>query len=164
MNSPNLTLIEAISNELADYRDDAEAFWTTLDGETDVVNLLDTFLAGIQNDEALVAAIREQEAALKARRERIDMRAAAKKRVLGQILAAAGMKKAERPRATVSLSPGRMGVRIVNEEDIPSQLMREKVTRAPDKAAIKAQLEAGETVPGAELERGADVVTIRVTS
>jgi hypothetical protein len=162
MNAPNLSYIELIAKELEDYRDDEEAFWTTLDGETDAGDLLDTILASMQEDDALVAAIREQEAALKTRRERIDMRSAAKRRTLGLILSAAGMKKAERPRGTVSLSPGRVGVRIVNEEDIPSQLMREKVTRAPDKAAIKAQLEAGEMVPGAELERGADVVTVRV--
>lgn len=162
MNAPNLTLIEAIASELAEYRDDDEAFWTTLDGETDALDLLDTFLAGMQDDETLAEAIKAQETALKMRRERIEMRATAKKRVLGQILAAAGMKKAERPRGTVSIRPGNLSVRIVNEDDVPSQLVREKITRAPDKAAIKAQIEAGEKVPGCELERGADVVSVRV--
>jgi hypothetical protein len=162
MNAPNLTLIEAISAELADYRDDDEAFWTTLDGETDAVDLIDTFLAGAQDDDALADAIARQIDELAARAKRIEDRARAKRRTLGLILNAAGMKKAERPRGTVSVRPGNLSVRIVAEEDIPSQLMREKITRAPDKAAIKAQIEAGERVPGAELVRGDDVVTIRV--
>jgi hypothetical protein len=162
MNAPNLTLIEAIASELADYRDDEEAFWTTLDGETDAVDLLDTFLTGMQDDEALADAITRQIDELAARARRIEDRARAKKRTLGLILAAAGMKKAERPRGTISLSPGRVGVRIVNEADIPTQLMRVKTTMTPDKTAIKAQIEAGADVPGAELERGADIVTIRV--
>jgi hypothetical protein len=163
MQRPDLTLIAAIADELAPYRDEDEAaFWDSLDGETDALDLLDRFLASMQDDEALVGAIREQETALRARRDRIDMRAAAKKRALGQILAAAGMKKAERPRATVSIRPGSISVRITDEDAVPSQLTREKVTRAPDKAAIKAQLEAGEDVPGCELYRGPDIITVRV--
>ena len=158
----NLALIEAIASELEPYRDDEEAFWTTLDGECDALDLLDAFLAGMQDDEALSVAIKAQETDLKTRRERIEMRATAKKRTLGQILNAAGMKKAERPRGTVSIRPGNLSVRIINEDDVPSQLMREKITRAPDKAAIKASLDAGEAVPGCELERGADVISVRV--
>ena len=162
MNAPNLALIEAIARELEPYRDDEEAFWTTLDGETNAVDLIDTFLAGVQDDEALAEAIKAQEAALKARRERIEMRAQAKRRTLGLILRAANMTKAERPRGTVSVRPGNLSVRIVNEEDVPSQLMRVKTTLSPDKAAIKAQIEAGEKVPGCELVRGDDVVTVRI--
>jgi hypothetical protein len=162
MNAPNLALIEAIAAELADYRDDEETFWTTLDGETNAGDLLDTFLAGSQDDEALAEAIKAQEVALKTRRERIEMRAAAKRRTLGLILRAANMTKAERPRGTVSIRPGNLSVRILDEADVPSQLMREKVTRAPDKAAIKAQIDAGETVPGCELARGEDIVTVRI--
>lgn len=162
MNAPNLSLIEAIAAELEPYRDDEETFWTTLDGETDAVDLLKIFLAGAQDDEALAEAIKAQEVALKTRRERIEMRAASKRKTLGMILRAANMTKAELPRGTVSVRPGNLSVRIVNEDDVPSQLMREKITRAPDKAAIKAQIDAGETVPGCELVRGDDVVTVRV--
>ena len=158
----NLNLIQAIAAELDAYRDDEEAFWDSLDGETDALDLIDTFLAGSQDDEALAEAIQAQEVALKTRRERIEMRAAAKRRTLGMILYAAGMKKAERPRGTVSVRPGNLSVRIVNEDDVPSQLMREKVTRAPDKAAIKAQIEEGESVPGCVRVRGDDVVMVRV--
>jgi hypothetical protein len=163
MQRPDFALIAAIADELAPYRDEDEAaFWDSLDGETDALDLLDRFLASQREDEALVDAIRAQEAALKARRDRIDMRAAAKKRVLAQILAAAGMKKAERPLGTISIRPGSIGVKITDEDAVPTQLTREKITRAPDKAAIKAQLEAGEDVPGCELYRGPEIITVRV--
>ena len=90
------------------------------------------------------------------------MRADAHRKNLRLILNAMGVPKAERALATVSLRPGTLSVRIVDEAEIPSQLMREKVTRAPDKAAIKAALEAGETIPGAELARGDDVLMMRI--
>jgi len=53
-----------------------------------------------------------------------------------------------------------MSVQIVNEDSVPTQLC--KIVRSPDKTAIKKLLEAGEVVPGAQLQRGADGVTVRV--
>lgn len=158
----NLNLIEAVAALLAPYRDDEETFLDTLDGETDILDLLDQEIAGLHGDEALAAAIKVQEADLRTRRERIEFRADAHKKALKIILNAAGLQKAERPGATVSIRQGSMSVRIVDEADIPSQLMREKITRAPDKAAIKEALEAGETIPGAEMARGDETVSVRV--
>ena len=158
----NLPLIAAMAEMLAPYRDDDETYSDTLEGETNVMELLDGEIAAMQSDEALAEAIKAQEDALRVRRERVSMRAEAHKKNLKLILQHAVLQKAERPRATVSIRPGSLSVRIVDEAEIPSQLMREKVTRAPDKAAIKAQIEAGETVPGAELARGDDVLTVRV--
>ena len=162
MDTLNLPLIQQVAAMLEPYRDDEAAFWDTLDGETDALSILDATLASMQDDEALAAAIKAQEADMKARRDRITMRAEAKRKTLALILGAAGMRSAERPRGTVSVRPGNLSVRIVSEDDLPSQLMRETITRAPDKAAIKAQIEAGVDVPGAALERGGDVVTVRV--
>lgn len=158
----NLPLIAVMAEALAPYRDDEETYIDTLDGETDILDLLDRELEAMQSDEAMAAAIKAREADLKARRERIEMRAEARRGNLRLILQHAALSKAERPAATVSIRPGNLSVKILDEAEIPSQLMRERVTRSPDKAAIKAQIEAGEAVPGAALERGEDTVTVRV--
>lgn len=154
----NIQLIEAVAALLAPFRDDEETFLDTLDGETDV---LDREIDAMQSDEGLAEAIRAREADLRIRRERLEMRADAHKKALKLIMDATGLKKLERPLATVSIRAGSVSVSITCEADIPTQLMREKVTRIPDKAAIKAQIEAGETVPGAELVRGDDSVMVR---
>jgi hypothetical protein len=143
----HLTLIEAVAALLQPYADDEDLYQDMIEGETDALDLLDSQIASMQNDEALAEAIKAQEANLKARRERIEWRADAHKKAALLIMNAAGLKKAERPRATISVRPGSVSVQITDEAEIPTQLMREKITRAPDKAAIKAQLEAGETVP-----------------
>ena len=158
----HLTLIEAVAALLQPYADDEDLYQDMIEGETDALDLLDGQIASMQNDEALAEAIKAQEANLKARRERIEWRADAHKKAALLIMNAAGMKKAERPRATISVRPGSVSVQITDEAEIPTQLMREKITRAPDKAAIKAQLESGETVPGAELVRGAETISVRV--
>lgn len=160
---PDLKLIEAVSAYLLETLGDdfdAETFWTTLDGETDAEEIIDHLLASMQDDQSLAAAIKEQTADLTARQRRISARADAKKKTLKLILDATGQKKVERPRATVFKLAGRVSVNITDEASIPSQLC--VVKKSPDKTAIKRQLDVGEAVPGAELVRGEDTVSVRV--
>lgn len=160
---PDFNLIRLMADEIrAALGDDfdAEAFLDTLDGETDAADLADRLIAELADAEAMADAIKAQEADLKARRGRYEMRGEAFRRQLLNLLDAMGEKKIERPRATVSRRAGLPSVQITDEASIPSQLCKTTVT--PDKAAIKAQLLAGEAVPGAQIVTGDDGVTVRV--
>lgn len=162
----NLPLIEQLSAELSDMLGedfDAETFWDSLDGETDVLDIADRIISNMQADAALANAAKAHADALAARAKRLGQREGAHKAALLTLLNATGQKKLERPAATVSRRSGSLSVRIVNEGDIPSQLCTVKTTTAPDKAAIRKAIEAGETIPGAELARGADGVTVRIS-
>ncbi len=160
---PDFNLIATIADDLRamlgdDF--DAEVFMDTLDGETDAADIADSLIASMLDAEAMGEAIREQEADLRARRQRYDARADAFRKQLFRLLDAIGEKKLERPRATISRRAGLPSVLITDETAIPSQLCKTTVT--PDKAAIKAQLMAGEAVPGAQIVMGDDGVTVRV--
>ena len=160
----NITLIEMVSAELREMLGDdfdPDTFWDSLDGETDALDLVDRILKHRAADKALADATKAQATELSGRAKRLSERDAAHKRALHTLLNAAGEKKLERSLATVSVQKGRISVRIVNEEDVPSQLC--KTTIAPDKTAIKKQIEGGEDVPGAELVRGDDTISIRVS-
>lgn len=139
---------------------DPETFMDTLDGMTDAADIADRMIADMLAAEAMGEAIRGEIADLTARRDRYDARKDAFRRQLLSLLDATGEKKMERPRATISRRAGLPSVQITDEAAIPSQLC--KTTVAPDKAAIKAQLLAGEIVPGALIVMGADGVTVRV--
>lgn len=158
----DIPLIQRIAAQLRDMLGDDlddETLIDTLDGEADVADIADRMLAAMLDADALAAAVKAQEADLKARRSRIEARAEAFRAQLLTLLDATGAKKMERPRATISRRHGLLSVHITDETAIPSQLCKTTVT--PDKAAIKAQLLAGETVPGAEIVTGADGVTVR---
>lgn len=158
----NLPLIEQVSETLLEALGDdfdPDAFWDTLDGETDALDIMDRLIARSQDDAALVEAIKAEEASLAKRRQRIAARVVATRGVMLTVLDATGQKKVERPRATISRRDGSLSVQITDEASVPSQLCKTTVT--PDKAAIKKQLAAGETVPGAILVRGPDGVTVR---
>ena len=150
---------DEIRSELGDDFD-AETFMDTLDGVTDAADIADRMIADMLAAEAMGEAIRGEISDLTARRDRYDARKDAFRRQLLSLLDATGEKKMERPRATISRRAGLPSVQITDEAAIPSQLC--KTTVAPDKAAIKAQLLAGETVPGAQIVMGADGVTVRV--
>ena len=156
-------LIERIANDLramlGDDFDDT-TFMDTLDGETDAADVADRIIKRMLEAEAMAEAIRAEQADLQARRVRFDARGDAYRKQLLTLLDAIGIKKLERPRATISRRAGLASVQITDESAIPTQLC--KTTVAPDRAAIKAQLLAGEVVPGAEITMGADGVTVRV--
>jgi hypothetical protein len=158
-------LIARVAAELRDHMGDdfdGDAFLDTLDGETNVLDLADWMIRKMLEDAALSEAIGAQLADLQTRKARIDARADSMKGRMLTLLDATGEKKLERPRATISRRAGSISVRITDDSAIPSQLCTVKTTTAPDKAAIKRQIEAGEAVPGAELVRGPDTASVRV--
>ncbi|MBK8909157.1 MAG: siphovirus Gp157 family protein [Rhodospirillales bacterium] len=140
--------------------DDEAAFLDTLDGETDALDIADELIVRALEADALAEAARAQARDLSARAGRMDARSAAIRAQMLALIDAMGVRKLERPRATLSRRTGTVSVRIVDEAEVPTQLCR--VERVPDKTAIKRALEAGENVPGAELGRGPDGVTLRV--
>lgn len=142
-------------------RETEPGYLDTVDGETSALDIADHLIAEIQHDAALVAALKAQEEAMSQRRARLENRERAKRKVMTELLEALGVKSLERPRATVVRIKGRTRTEITDPDAIPTQLHTVKTTTAPDMAAIKRLLEAGEDVPGAQLVRGGDTLTIR---
>ncbi|MBF9050664.1 hypothetical protein GTA62_14580 [Roseobacter sp. HKCCD9010] len=133
----------------------------TLDGEIDTGDLLDALIADERAAEAMQKAIADQMKGMAERKERFARRQAASRSAMMRVMEAAGVRKAERPRATISLAVGRTKVDITDLETVPTQLCQMK--KQPDRTAIKKALEAGETVPGAELVTGGDTLTVRAS-
>ena len=159
----DLKLIERVSAELRgmlgeDF--DGETFWDSLDGETDAVDLVDHLLRKALDDKAMSEAAKAYAGEISDRAKRIAARSDAQKKAILSILQATGEKKLERPLGTVSRRAGGISLRITDEAEIPSQLT--VTTVSPDKAAIKKALQAGESVPGAELVTGDETISVRV--
>lgn len=134
--------------------DDDELVETTIEGETGLMEAIDAALLRIVELEALSAGIDGAVDAMKVRQSRFKSGA---ERLRGSLLLAmdtAGLKKAERPTATLSLAKAADKLIVHAEEEIPSKYLIEKTSVAPDKKAITAALKAGEMVPGAHLSNG----------
>lgn len=161
MNAPriDLHLFEQIAAELAPYRDDETFYLDNFEGATDALEMIDMLQAAEQQDRASMEAISNHMATLKMRADRFKMRAETARRLQHKIMQAMQIRKLERPLATLSIRAGSVSVEITDERSIPTQLRK---PGAPDKTAIRAQIEAGENVPGAELVRGEDTLSVRI--
>lgn len=139
--------------------DDQDTFLDTLDGETDAMDILGTLIKERNEMLGNEAALKELAKQYKERADRMNAKADAIAQTMGHLLDAMGERKVQHPFATVSRTKPRARVVIEDEHQIPSQLM--KVKKSPDLTAIKAQMDAGEYVPGAAIVLGNEGVTVR---
>lgn len=109
--------------------------------------------------EANVDAVQARMLALDAREERFKRQKTEYRLAAAGILDVLGLTKWKHAEFTVSVSPGRAGVVVTDESALADRFVR--VTRTPDKGAIKAALEAGEEVAGAVLANGPMSMTVR---
>ena len=153
-------LLTRISEELEEHQDDYQAFWDTLDGETDILDAVGALLEMIVDVQADEAAAKFKAETYKKLCDKHKSRQDSLKRTLLSVLNATGQRKIPHAFGTVSLRQGIESVVIHNEKEIPSQLC--KVTVTPDKTEIKKQLKSGVEIDGAELVTGPQTISIRM--
>jgi hypothetical protein len=150
--------VAALVAEYPELSDDEDLRVTTLEGETDVFEVLTTVLADIRDAAVMQAAIEDRLGELRTRRDRYARREDACRRLAQRIMEAAQLRKAMLPEATLSLRPAPQGVRLISPDFLPAEFWR--VRREPDLAAIRAALKGGTDVPGASLSNACDVLAI----
>jgi hypothetical protein len=142
------------------FCDDADAAFTVVEGETSLFEVIDEILIRLSEIDAHVDGIRAAGAKLAARSNRLQIQA---ERLTASLLLAmdtVGLKKLERPAATLSIAKVPDKAVITSEESLPSSFLVEKTEIKPDKKAILAALKEGQTIPGAELSNGG--VTLKI--
>jgi hypothetical protein len=121
----------------------------SLEGETDIMEVLDRVIESSIADKKLAELARE-------RARRIEARADRTREIATRIVEALAISPIERPVYTASLTFPRKPL-VTDEEALPAAYIR----HAPDMIAIGKALRAGETIPGAELKNPAPLLTIR---
>jgi len=143
-----------------DLNDDLEDLALSLASETDLESLMNKLILDEREAATNASAIQIWIRELQIRMQRFDMKQAACKKMMFELMDMAGIKKLPLPLATVSIVRGRDKVVITDERALPSIYV--KTTREPRKAMIADALRTGHTVPGAELDNGEPHLTIRV--
>lgn len=95
------------------------------------------------------------------RKNRHENAAAGIRARIAQAMIDADLKKVEAPDATISVRIGATGVKVVSEELLPEEAVREKILRVTDMAWIKNEIAEGRQVPGVVKTNGAPILTIR---
>jgi hypothetical protein len=127
----------------------------TLEGETELFEVLALIVDDVRDVETMQAAIAERIRGLQARRERSARREAACRLLARRLMEAAALRRAVLPEATLSIRPAPQGVRIIHP-DVDRIL---KPADLPVQQPVRFQAKAlGLTVPLALLGRADEVI------
>lgn len=132
----------------------------TMEGETNLREMIGALVADDTLDAATVAAIKDVAKKLDARSERIGKRIEMRRALIGSALQIAELKKLETPAGTVTVKAVAPRVVIIEEADIPAVYFKPQAPKL-DKAALSEALKNGETVPGASMSNGSTTIQIR---
>jgi len=138
--------------------DDEDLRTDTVEGATDLKEIIEHLLNREKDAEVLVEGIGKRVSDLVGRRNKLKDRQQSIRAVILSLLHVVDLRKLELPEATISVIRTGPSVQIVDEGLVPDTLCRFK--REVSKTAIKEALLAGEEVPGAVLTNGN--VTLRI--
>jgi hypothetical protein len=141
--------------------DDEQLLADSIEGETNIHEMLAKVVEQIVTDGALVDGIGEARKRLQERQDRIEKRIGWFRTAAASAMEVAGIKKKETAFGTISLKNVPPGAIITDEAAIPSEFWKVPEPRL-DKRSVLEALKGGVAVPGAELGNGGISVQIRV--
>jgi hypothetical protein len=141
---------------------DEETLADTLEGLTDLREMLAELIRSALDDEALVGGLSTRLSDLKARMERLETRAKRKRRLALRIMAEAVIPKLAVADFTASLKQGPPAVDVLAEDQIPAVFWKPQPPKL-DKQWILAALKLGTIVEGAALAAPHIQLSVRTT-
>jgi hypothetical protein len=139
---------------------DDEALRDTLEGISELPEMLATILRSQLDDLALAAALKSRLAGMQERLSRIADRAEKKRTLVAAVMERADLRKITDPEFTASLRPTPPPLVVTAEGDIPSTYWKPQAPKL-DRGSLLAALKAGECIPGATLGNGGVTIAVR---
>jgi hypothetical protein len=139
---------------------DEETLTDTLEGITDLHEMIAAVIRSALVDEALQAGLRSRLEEMRQRLARLEERGTKKRQLALEAMWDVGLKKLEQPDFTASARCGMPPLLIVADNQIPEPYW---VPQPPklDRQALLADLKRGEVVPGVELGNPQPCLAVR---
>lgn len=139
---------------------DEETARDTLEGMSNLHELIAAIMRSALLDEAFLAGLKSRMVDLRARLVRLEDRSAKKRQLVLEAMSDAGLAKLEQADFTVSVRAGPPALLVVSEADIPAPYWRPQPPKL-DRQAVLNDLKIGEEIPGVELANRASVLSVR---
>jgi hypothetical protein len=139
---------------------DDETIRDTLEGITDLHEMVAEIIRSALIDEALQAGLKSRLEDMRRRLSRLEERCAKKRQLALDAMSEVGLKKLEQPDFTASARSGSPSLVIVAEEAIPSPYW---VPQRPklDRQTLLAELKRGGEIPGTQLSNPRPTLSVR---
>jgi hypothetical protein len=140
---------------------DEETLADTLEGVTDLHEVVAAVVRSALFDEALAIGLKGHIRDLQDRQNRLAERAAKRRQVARDAMIEAEVKKITAPDFTVSVRPGSPSLIVVEEDSIPASYWKPSEPRL-DRLALTKDLKNGAVVAGVGLSNPEPVISVRV--
>lgn len=141
-------------------RADEDTLADTLEGITNLHEMIAAVIRSALVDEALGAGLRKRLEDMKERLSRLELRGATKRRLAFEAMNEAELKKLDQPDFTASLRAGVPSLVITAEDQIPDDYWIPQSPRLSRQALLNA-LKQGAAIPGAGLSNSQPTLSVR---
>lgn len=139
--------------------EDEELLKDTLEGNTRFNEVMEKFLSAMKDNENLAEAVSSRIGKLRERQTRLVHRAQYYRALMQRLMEHSGLQSVTLPEAKISVVNTPEKVIVTDESAIPDAFC--KITREPNKTAIKNALKSGTYIPGAALSNGGTTIQVR---
>ena len=140
---------------------DEQTLADTVEGLTDLHDIVIAIIRSALEDEALVAALKCRLADMQGRLNRLQDRASKRRQIARDVMSDLDLKKITAPDFTVSIRPGTPSLKVINEEAVPSIYWRPSEPRL-DRQELLSDLKEGAEIEGVTLSNPEPVLSVRV--
>ena len=139
---------------------DEETLSDTLEGITDLHEMIAAVIRSALVDEALHAGLRFRVDDMKERLSRLELRATKKRELALDAMTEVGLTKLEQPDFTASARAGSPALVVIAEDNIPEAYWLPQPPKL-DRQAILGELKRGIEIPGAQMSNPKPVLSVR---
>jgi hypothetical protein len=144
----------------ADPNIDEETLADTVEGLTDLHEIIQAVIRSALVDEALARGLKCRIVDMQDRLSRLQDRASKRRQIAKDVMVHLDLKKLNAPDFTVSIRDGVPSLTVINEDEVP------KIYWQPGEPRLKRQqladdLKHGEEIPGAEMSDPEPILTVR---
>ena len=140
---------------------DEQTLSDTIEGLTDLHEIVAAIVRSAIVDEALAEGLRGRVGEMQKRLERLEDRASKRRQIARDVMAETGLKSITAPDFTISLRLGAPGLVVIDEALIPQNYW---VPRDPrlDRHALNTDLKRDIEIPGVALKNPEPILSVRV--
>jgi hypothetical protein len=139
---------------------DEQTLADTVEGLTDLHEILQAVIRAALADEALASGLKGRIGEMEDRLGRLQDRAAKRRQIAKEVMAELDIKKLQAPDFTASIRPGLPSLMVINETEIPSIYWEPRDPKL-DRVSLLADLKQGTDVQGAALSNPEPILSVR---
>jgi hypothetical protein len=139
---------------------DEQTLADTVEGLTDLTEILTAVIRAALTDEALAVGLKGRIAEMQDRLTRLQDRAAKRRQIAKDVMVELDLKKVTAPDFTVSLRPGMPALMVIDEKAVPSIYWEPRDPKL-NRQGLLADLKGGAEITGVTLANPEPVLSVR---